>query len=96
MYKLLVLEDDELFKDSLEDFLEDEGFLVHTATDGEKVIELCYENSYDLYLFDINVPKINGIDLLKELRKTDDDTPTIYLTSYKDKEKLTEGFFKWL
>lgn len=92
MYKLLVLEDDELFKDSLEDFLEDEGFIVQTASDGERVIELCYENSYDLYLFDINVPKINGIDLLKELRKTNDDTPTIYLTSYKDKEKLTEGF----
>ncbi len=92
MYKILVLEDDKLFKESLEDFLEDEGFLVQTANDGEQVIELCYENSYDLYLFDINVPKINGIELLKELRKTDDDTPTIYLTSYKDKEKLTEGF----
>jgi len=92
LYKILVLEDDELFLETLEDFLSDEGFIVHRATNGEEVLELCYENSYDLYLFDINVPKLNGIDLLKELRKNNDDTSTIYLTSYKDKEMLTKGF----
>lgn len=92
MYKILVLEDDELFLETLEDFLSDEGFIVETATNGQSVMELCYENSYDLYLFDINVPKLNGIDLLKELRKNNDDTSTIYLTSYKDKEMLTKGF----
>ncbi|PLY05280.1 MAG: DNA-binding response regulator [Arcobacter sp.] len=92
MHRILVLEDDVLFLETLEDFLSDEGFLVQTAVNGEEVIELCYENNYDLYLFDINVPKINGIELLKELRTKNDDTPTIYLTSYKDKEKLTQGF----
>ncbi len=92
MNKILILEDDTLFLESLEDFLEEENFIVHTAKDGEKVLELCYENSYDLYLFDINVPKINGIELLKQIRKNNDSTPTIYLTSYKDKEKLQEGF----
>ena len=92
MYKILILEDDDLFKESLEDFLEDEGFEVVTATNGEEVLEICYENKFDLYLFDINVPKIDGIKTLKELRENFDDTPTIYLTSYKDKEKLTEGF----
>jgi DNA-binding response OmpR family regulator len=92
LYKILVLEDDKLFLESLEDFLSDEGFIVQTASDGESVIELCYENSYDLYLFDINVPKLNGIKLLEELREKGDDTATIYLTSYKDKDKLTQGF----
>ncbi len=92
MFKLLILEDDELFLETLEDFLTDEGFIVQTAINGEEVIELSYENSYDLYLFDINVPKINGIELLQELRKSNDDTPAIYLTSYKDKDKLTQGF----
>lgn len=92
MHKILVLEDDELFLDTLEDFLEDEGFEVETVTNGEDVLTLTYEKSFDLYLFDINVPKLDGINLLKELRNSGDDTPTIYLTSYKDKEKLTQGF----
>ena len=92
MHKLLVLEDDTLFLESLEDFLEEEGFFVDTANNGEEVLELCYENSYDLYLFDINVPKLNGIEVLKQIREKNDETPTIYLTSYKDKDKLTEGF----
>lgn len=92
MYKILILEDDELFKESLEDFLEEEDFEVTTCSNGEEVLELCYEQNFDLYLFDINVPKINGIDTLKELRKASDDTPTIYLTSYKDKDILTKGF----
>ncbi|MCP4969992.1 MAG: response regulator transcription factor [Arcobacter sp.] len=92
MYKILVLEDDILFLETLEDFLSDEGFIVKTAKDGEEVIELCYENNYDLYLFDINVPKLNGIDLLDQLRKNGDETATIYLTSYKDKDMLTQSF----
>jgi len=92
LYKILILEDDELFKESLEDFLEEEDFEVTTCSNGEEVLELCYEQNFDLYLFDINVPKINGIDTLKELRKASDDTPTIYLTSYKDKDILTKGF----
>jgi len=92
LYRILILEDDELFKETLEDFLEEEDFEVVTASNGEEVLELCYEQNFDLYLFDINVPRINGIETLKELRKTSDDTPTIYLTSYKDKDKLTQGF----
>lgn len=87
-----MLEDDELFAETLEDFLSDEGFSVTVAHDGEAVANLCYENSYDLYLLDINVPKLNGIDLLKALRDAGDKTPSIYLTSYKDKQTLTDGF----
>lgn len=93
MFKILVLEDDELFADTLEDFLCDEGYSIDVAYDGEEVLELNYHNNYDLYLLDINVPKISGLELLKELRSSGDNTPTIFLTSYKDKETLKEGFF---
>lgn len=90
--KILLLEDDELFAETLEDFLDDEGFEVHLASDGEKALELNYQTNYDLYLLDINVPKINGLELLKDLRESGDDTPAIFLTSYKDKETLEKGF----
>ena len=92
LYKILLLEDDQLLCETLEDFLSEENFEVDTAFDGEEVLELNFENNYDLYLLDINVPKINGLELLKQLRSTGDETPTIYLTSYKDKDTLKEGF----
>ena len=92
MFNILVLEDDELFANTLEDFLCEEGFSVDLAFDGEECLNLNYEKNYDLYIFDINVPKINGLDLLKQLRSAGDETPSIFLTSYKDKDTLHEGF----
>ena len=94
MYKILLLEDDELFASTVEDFLSDEGFDVDIASDCEECLELNYKKNYDLYIFDINVPKINGLDLLKQLRQSDDNTPTIFLTSYKDKDTLHDAFLK--
>ena len=90
--KILLLEDNELFASSLKEYLELENFEVVIAKDGEEVFELTYTNNYDLYLFDINVPKINGLDSLRMLRGNNDNTPCIYLTSYKDKDTLKDGF----
>ena len=92
MYKILVLEDDELFASTVEDFLNDEGFEVDIASDGEECLELNFKKNYDLYLLDINVPKINGLDLLVQLRNSGDNTPSIFLTSYKDKDTLQTAF----
>ncbi len=94
MYKILVLEDDTLFASSLEDFLSLYDFKVDIASDGEEALELNYKNNYNLYIFDINVPKLNGLELLKLLRENSDETPTIFLTSYKDKEILKDAYFK--
>ncbi len=92
MYKILILEDDELFASTLEDFLSDEGFEVDIACDGEECLSKNYEKNYDLYIFDINVPKINGLELLDQLRTSGDNTPSIFLTSYKDKDTLQQAF----
>jgi len=92
MSKILLLEDDELFAESLEDYLGEEGYVIDLARDGLEALDKNFENNYDLYLLDINVPKLNGLDLLKELRQSGDDTPCIFLTSYKDKDTLTQGF----
>lgn len=92
MFKILILEDDYLFAQSLEDVLEDEGFDISLAACAKEVLDLNYENNYDLYLLDINVPDMSGIELLKLLRTSNDNTPTIFLTSYKDKNTLKECF----
>ena len=92
MLKILLLEDDKLFNETIEDFLEEEGFEVHTVLDPYSAMELTYESKFDLYLFDVNLPYESGFSLLKQLREAGDKTPTIFLTSRNDKVSLTEGF----
>jgi len=90
--KILLLEDDLLLCESLQDLLEEQNYEVDSARNGEEALSLAYENRYDLYLFDINVPLLNGLELLKELRLSDDETHAIYITSYNDKETLQHAF----
>lgn len=90
--RILVVEDDKLFNETLEDFLEEEGFVVHCVLDPYSAIDLAYENIYDLYLFDVNLPYENGFSLLQKLRSSDDHTPCIFITSRQDKYSLKEGF----
>lgn len=91
---ILILEDDTLFAESLEDFLEEEGFSVSLANDGEKALELVYEKHFDLLLLDVNVPKLTGFDFLSTLRQNNQNTPAIFITSFKDKESIKKGFLK--
>lgn len=92
MIKILLLEDDQLLAETLIDLLEDENFEVKHASNGQVAIDITYENKFDLYLLDINVPLIDGVTCLKELRAANDNTPTIFLTSHKDKEMLQSGY----
>ncbi len=88
--KILLLEDDILLGETIVDLLEDEEFQVTHCVNGQQVIDTTYENRFDIYILDINVPLIDGLTVLKELRDANDNTPTIFLTSHKD--KLKEGF----
>lgn len=90
--KVLLLEDDRLFGETLVDFLEDEGYDVLHCIGAKEAIEATYEQKFDLYLLDVNVPDMNGFDLLKQLRESGDETAAIYITSARDKEALAEGF----
>ena len=88
--KILLLEDDTLLGETLVDLLEDAGFEVLHCVNGQQVIDKTFHNKFDIYILDINVPLINGITVLKELRESGDNTPSIFLTSHKD--KLKDGF----
>jgi len=90
--KILLLEDDELFSSTLVDYLEESNFNIDVVNDGEKALDKSYKNHYDLYLFDINVPKLNGYELLKTLRESGIKIPTIFLTSYHDETYLNKCF----
>jgi DNA-binding response OmpR family regulator len=59
---------------------------------GGDVFDLTFDNDYDLYILDVNVPDINGFDVLRELREADDDTPAIYITALTDVNSISKGF----
>lgn len=90
--KILLLEDDLLFAETLTDLLEDSGYEVVHSPNGQNALDITFENKFDLYLLDINVPLIDGITLLQELRGANDFTPAVFLTSHKDKEVLKNSF----
>ena len=92
MYRLLLLEDDLTLGKSLTRYLQRANYDVDWAKDGEEALTLCYERRYALYLFDINVPLINGIDLLGSLREAEDFTPTIIISALTDIQSVTDGF----
>jgi DNA-binding response OmpR family regulator len=92
MVKILLLEDDPNLAKSLMKYLKRHDYEVDWAKQGEEAIDLSYDNKYDLYLFDVNVPLVNGIDVLTGLRQAEDRTPTIIISAQIDIDSMTKGF----
>ena len=92
MIKILLLEDDPLLAKTLKKVLEKNGYHVLLVRDGEDAASATYNESFDLYLFDINVPLFNGDDLLLSLREASDNTPCILISALVDIDSITKGF----
>jgi len=90
--KILFLEDDVNLNETVTEFLEENGYAVQSVYDGDEAEEKIYENSYDLFLFDVNVPGINGFELLKNSRQNDNKTPAIFLTSLNSIDDVSDGY----
>jgi len=90
--KILLLEDDYNLAVSIKEILEMENYNVEIASSAEEVYELTFSKKYDLYIFDINIPDENGIEVLKKLRFADDKTPTIYISALVDIDTIAKAF----
>ncbi|MBX1886187.1 response regulator transcription factor [Campylobacter peloridis] len=90
--KILLLEDDLSLNEIISDALNDEGFKVSCVYDAQEALEKAYEENFDLWIFDVKVPKGNGFELLKELRESAKTTPAIFLTSLSMLDDVKEGF----
>ncbi len=92
MKKILLLEDDILLGQTLSEMLTDEGYDPVWVQDGEAAAETAYETRFDLYVFDVNVPLLNGFELLEALRDARDTTPTLFISALVDLESISQGF----
>ena len=86
------MEDEVDLGETLYDMLEDEGYDVVWVKDGEEASSVTFHQKFDLYIFDINVPEFNGLELLESLRKADDKTPAIFISAMVDLETIKKAF----
>jgi len=86
MPKILLLEDDFKLASKLKLFLNRIGFSCDTVYDGALFFKQLKIESYDLYILDINVPVLNGLDVCKKIRETESSIPILMLTAYNEIE----------
>ncbi|MBL6985652.1 MAG: response regulator [Methylobacter sp.] len=79
--RLLLVEDDEILGDGLVEGLKMEGYAVDWLTNGKLANEALKLNSYELIVLDLNLPDMEGLDILKALRTRKDETPVMVLTA---------------
>jgi len=78
--RLLVVEDEKKVASFIRKGLEEEGYAVDVAADGESGLELALDQVHDLIILDIHLPRMNGLRVLQELRREKVKTPVLLLT----------------
>lgn len=90
--KILFLEDDPIIADIVNEYLEDKNYKVDYAFDIDEAQNFIEQNTYDLFLFDVNVPSGNGFSLLQDLRDNKINTPAIFITALNNIKDMKTGF----
>ena len=90
-YRILIAEDEPKLLEVLCDFFESKGVIPVPAVDGAKALELAQNDHFDGVLLDIMMPKLNGLSVCRELRKSS-DVPIIFLTALSDEEDKLLGY----
>src|SRR5262245_11660876 len=84
--RILVVEDEESLRMLLSSLLEEEGYEVVTATDGETALQMLVDSNFDLAICDVRMPKIDGWGFLDALRERGQQPPVIMMSAYGDRD----------
>jgi DNA-binding response OmpR family regulator len=88
MTKILIVEDDNFLLEMLAKASTEEGFNIEIAVDGMAGLEKIKNDSFDLVLLDLVLPKLHGLELLKKLKAENNTTPVIVLSNLYDQESV--------
>src|SRR5450755_4516778 len=80
--RVLVVDDEKFIRDIIADFLGMEGYIVRTAEDGVSATNELERARYDMVISDLKMPKMGGLDLLREVARTHPDTLTVIMTGF--------------
>ena len=86
---IIVIDDDKDVCEYLQDFLTSDGYSVTCVNDPTTALEALRQREYHVAILDLMMPKLNGIDLLGQIRRVDDDIAVIILTGYPSLESAT-------
>lgn len=89
--RILIAEDDINLKELIQMYLEKEGYSVFAADNGEDALDIFYDTQIDLAVLDISMPKLDGWEVLKSIRKMN-DIPVIVLTAKREEIDRLHGF----
>ena len=90
-YDILFVEDEKAIRDNYVQFLKRYFRNVYEAGDGEEAYKIYREKKPQILIVDINIPKLNGLELLKKIREHDHTTKAIVLTAHSDRDYLLEA-----
>ncbi len=94
MSSILIVDDEKSLREFLTIMLEEKGYEVHSASDGEAAIKLIKERSFDLALTDIRMRRSNGLDVLDAVKEFQPNTPVVMMTAYATAETAVEAMKK--
>ena len=89
--KVLIVDDEDMIRNVLKEYVEFEGNQAFEAADGMEAVRMCRDNDYDIILMDVMMPKLDGFSAVKEIRKTK-DTPVIMLSARGEEYDKLFGF----
>lgn len=90
--KILLLEDEAILHKNIKQFLTLKGHSVEGYTNGEALFDNAHLTDFDFFIFDINVPNIDGFELLRYIREKGIETPLILISAMIDIEDISKGF----
>ena len=104
---ILVVDDEKSMREILEIFLKSEGYSVLVANNGESAMEILKHDLFDLIITDMKMPKVGGLELLKNVKEISPDTVVVIFTAFGTTESAVEAMklgafdyitnrFKWM
>ena len=88
---ILIIEDEKQLCQSIAEGLRMDGYEADTCFDGDEGLELCLVENYDLILLDLNLPGVDGLEILRQFRESDTSTPVLILSARGQIQDKVEG-----
>ena len=90
-FRVLVVDDNKELREILEEFLKSDGHYVEGSPNGRDALERHQKSPFDLIITDLNMPEISGMELIKTIRKENQDTEFVIITGYASMDSAVEA-----